>query len=66
MLIYCFFQKPGSILSEDVDDIGQEDDDDDDGLENIGEEEDTDGEAADDDDDIEESQSKLTISKSDN
>ncbi|KAM3184587.1 hypothetical protein ACTXT7_008057 [Hymenolepis weldensis] len=55
--------KPGSLLSEDVDDIGQ-DEEDDEGLENIDEEEDTDGEAADDDDDLEESQSKTgTVSE---
>nr|CDS25479.1 UDP galactose 4 epimerase [Hymenolepis microstoma] len=52
--------KPGSLLSEDVDNIGQDEEEDEE-LENLDEEEDTDGEAADDDDDLEESQSKTGI-----
>ncbi|KAM7537874.1 hypothetical protein Aperf_G00000073515 [Anoplocephala perfoliata] len=46
--------KPSSLLSDDVDDIGQDEE----GLENIDEEEDTDGEAADEDDELEENPTK--------
>lgn len=53
-MIAYWWQKPSSLLSDDVDGIGQDEEE----LENIDEEEDTDGEAVDEDDDLEENQSK--------